>query len=73
MATTVIDSIPFKEFAKDIPIGVVIDFGISEFIILTSELAILPIINTDTKEITIPQPIPTIISNICFLNNSNCL
>ena len=36
--TTVIASTPLSVFVKDIPIGVVIDFGINEFIISTSAL-----------------------------------
>ena len=71
--TTVIASTPFSVFVKDIPIGVVIDFGINEFIISTSALVKCPINFIDIKDTTTPQLIPINISNKYFLNKSNCL
>ena len=73
MHIMVIDSIPFKEFTKETPIGVVIDFGIIEFNIISSAFIILHIIKTLKKEINTPVIIPTKIATICFFNKSNCL
>ena len=71
--TTVIASTPFNVFVKDIPIGVVIDFGINEFIISKLAPVKCPINFIDIKDIITPQLIPISISNRCFLNKSNCL
>jgi hypothetical protein len=73
IATTVIDWIPPNVDVKDIPIGVVIDFAINEFIIISSVLANLHTVTILIKDTITPDVIPIIISKKYFFNKSNCL
>ena len=69
IATTVIASTPPREFVRDIPIGVVIDFGISEFKRDESAFKAPPSIFIDIKDTKTPAVIPIIISIIFSLNS----
>ena len=71
--TTVIASTPLSDFVNEIPIGVVIDFGISEFIISIFALVKYPIAFIDINDTITPQLIPINISIKYFLNKSYCL